>query len=120
MSRGNELAVKTSTGNLARIDSIDAQFALFDRFHLARTMAETHRFVASGDEKHPFKLVKRAAPVRIFDDGEQTRVLAAVQMTQSERVGLNRGRGKYNDAGRLFEQDSASLTVGEVTPWHTI
>ena len=41
-------------------------------------------------------------------------------MTQAERVGLSRGRGKYNDEGRLFEQDSASLKVGEVAAWSSI
>ena len=116
----NALMVRTSTVDLVRLESMDAQFALFDKYKLARTMAETHRFIPGDDKDHPYKLVKRASPIKIFEDGEQLKAVSAVQMTQAERVGLSRGRGKYNDEGRLFEQDSASLKVGEVAAWSSI
>lgn len=113
------LTVRTAAGDLAKLDTIDAQFALFDRFKLARTMAETHKFVESGDDKHPYKLVKRENPVRIFDNGST--MVAASIATNAERVGLNRmRRAKYGDENKLFDQDSASLKVGEVAAWATI
>lgn len=113
------LTVSTPNG-LARIDSIDAQFALFDRFNLARTMAENYRFVATGDEKHPYKLVKRSVPARIFEGVNGVEATPMAKATTAERLHLNATKGKYNDENRLFEQDSASLKVGEVAAWARI
>jgi hypothetical protein len=113
------LTVSTPNG-LARIDSIDAQFALFDRFNLARTMAKNYRFVATGDEKHPYKLVKRSVPVSIFEGVNGVEATPMTKATTAERVHLNATKGRYNDENRLFEQDGASLEVGEVAAWSTL
>lgn len=113
------LTVATPNG-LARLDSIDAQFALFDRFNLARTMAKNYRFVATDDEKHPYKLVKRASPVSIFEGVNGVEATPMGKATTAERIRLNRMRGKYNDENRLFDQDSVSLKVGEVAAWATM
>lgn len=113
------LTVATPNG-LARLDTIDAQFALFDRFNLARTMAKNYRFVQTGDEKHPYKLVKRSAPVSIFEGVNGVEATPMAKATTSERIHLNATKGKYNDENRLFEQDSASLKVGEVAAWATL
>lgn len=113
------LTVATPNG-LARLDTIDAQFALFDRFNLARTMAKNYRFVQTGDEKHPYKLVKRSAPVSIFEGANGVEATPMAKATTSERIHLNATKGKYNDENRLFEQDSASLKVGEVAAWATL
>lgn len=103
---------------LANYDSVDGQMELFKRFNLSPTMIETHRFEKRGDH---FALVKRPEPVSIFDDGaENRRVVNGMRQTYAERVGLNNGRGKYNDENKLFDQDSASLKVGEVDAWSTI
>ena len=113
------MTVATPNG-LARLDTIDAQFALFDRFNLARTMAKNYRFVATGDEKHPYKLVKRSSPVSIFEDVNGVEATPMAKVTTAERMHLNATKGKYNDENRLFEQDSASLKVGEVAAWSRI
>jgi hypothetical protein len=113
------LTVSTPNG-LARIDSIDAQFALFDRFNLARTMAKNYRFVSTGDEKHPYKLVKRSVPVSIFEGVNGIEATPMAKATMAERVHLNATKGRYNDENRLFEQDGASLEVGEVAAWSTL
>lgn len=55
----------------------------------------------------------------MFDDGNGG-LVALSAATTSERVGLNRMRGRYNDENRLFDQDSASIKVGEVAAWSTI
>ena len=89
---------------------------LFKRFKLSPTMVETHRFEKRGDN---FALVKRERPVKIFDDGNGS-VVALAATTTTDRVGLNRMRGKYNDENRLFDQDCASLKVGEVAAWSTL
>ena len=112
----NEL-VKLQNGNLARVDSFDFQMEMFKRFRLSPTMAETHRFESRGEGK--FALVKRERPVRFFDDGNGG-VVALTAATTSEKVGLNKMRGKYNDENRLFDQDSASIKVGEVASWSTL
>lgn len=113
------LTVATPNG-LARLDNIDAQFALFDKFNLARTMAKNYRFVATGDEKHPYKLVKRAAPVSIFEGVNGVEATPVAKATMADRIHLNATKGKYNDENRLFDQDSVSLKVGEVAAWATI
>lgn len=112
----NEL-VKLQDGSLARVDSFDFQMEMFKKYKLSPTMAETHRFESRGEGK--FALVKRERPVRLFDDGNGG-VVALTAATTSEKVGLNKHRGKYGDENRLFDQDSASLKVGEVQAWSTI
>lgn len=109
--------VKLENGSLARVDSFNFQFKMFKKYNLAPTMAETHKFEQRADGK--FALVKRDRPVRFFDDGDG-KIVGLMAATQSARVGLNRTRGKYGDENRLFEQDSASLKVGEVAAWNTI
>lgn len=112
----NEL-VKLQNGSLARVDSFDFQMEMFRKYRLSPAMAETHRFESRGEGK--FALVKRERPVRFFDDGNGG-VVALTAATTSEKVGLNKMRGKYNDENRLFDQDSASLKVGEVAAWSTL
>lgn len=112
----SELA-RLQDGSLARVDSLDFQMEMFRKCKLSPTMAETHRFESRGDGK--FALVKRERPVRLFDDGNGG-LVALSAATTSERVGLNKMRGKYNDENRLFDQDSASIKVGEVAAWSTI
>lgn len=111
----NEL-VKLQDGSLARVDSFDFQMEMFKKLKIAPTMAETHRFEKRGNN---FALVKRERPVRFFDDGNGG-VVALTAATTAEKVGLNKMRGKYGDENRLFDQDSASLKVGEVAAWSTI
>ena len=112
----NEL-VKLQDGSLARVDSFDFQVEMFKKYKLSPTMAETHRFEKRGEGK--FALVKRDKPVRFFDDGNGG-VVQLTAMTQAEKIGINRHRGKYGDENRLFDQDSASLKVGEVAAWSTL
>lgn len=112
----NKIA-KVRDGSLARTDSLDFQIEMFRKYKLSPTMAETHKFERLPDGK--FKLAKRTKPIAIFDDGDG-RVLALSAATQADKVGLNRLRGKYNDENRLFDQDSASIKVGEVEAWRTI
>lgn len=111
----NEL-VKLQDGSLARVDSFNFQAEMFKKYGLSPTMVETHRFEKRGDK---FALVKREKPVRFFDDGNGG-VVQLAAMTQAEKVGINRHRGKYGDENRLFDQDSASIKVGEVAAWSTI
>lgn len=104
--------VSVGNGSLVDISNIDAQFQLLKMFNLPPTMAETHK-VERRDGK--YVLCKRENPVQIFaDDDGRMRSIVQVQKTKSEHMGLSRTRGKYNDEGRLFDQDSASLKVGEV------
>ena len=111
----NEI-VRRDDGTLAKVDSFDFQMEMFRKYNLSPTMAETQRFVKRGDT---FALVKRDKPVRFFDDGNGN-VIALSAATQAEKVGLNKMRGKYGDENRLFDQDSASLKVGEVAAWSTL
>jgi hypothetical protein len=111
----NEL-VKLQDGSLARVDSFNFQSEMFKKYGLSPTMVETHRFEKRGDK---FALVKREKPVRFFDDGDGG-IIALTAATTSEKVGLNKMRGKYGDENRLFDQDSASIKVGEVEAWSTI
>lgn len=106
--------VKRTAADLAKIDSVDFQMEMFKKYKLSPLMVETHKFEPRGDN---FALVKRDTPVKLFDDCEHGLTIAAVQKTHSERVGLNRGRGKYNDENRLFDADCASIEVKEVAPW---
>ena len=110
--------IKIGNGALVDIDNIDAQFSLLKMFNLPPTMAQTHK-VERRDGK--YVLCKRENPVAIFaDDDGRMRAVAQVQKTSSEKIGLSRTRGKYNDEGRLYDADSASLKVGEVAAWSTI
>ena len=110
--------IKIGNGALVDIDNIDAQFSLLKMFNLPPTMAQTHK-VERRDGK--YVLCKRENPVAIFaDDDGRMRAVAQVQKTSSEKIGLSRTRGKYNDEGRLCDADSASLKVGEVAAWSTI
>lgn len=111
----NEI-VRRDDSTLAKVDSFDFQVEMFKKYKLSPTMAETHKFEKRGDS---FALVKRDKPVRFFDDGNGS-VVALSAATTSEKVGLNKMRGKYGDENRLFDQDSASLKVGEVAAWSTL
>lgn len=108
---------KITAADLARIDSVDFQMEMFKRLNLSPMMVETHKFERRGEG---LALVKRKTPVTLFDDGDHGLSIAKVQKTEAERSGLNALRGKYNDEGRLFDQDSASIEVKEVQPWATI
>lgn len=108
--------VKRADGTVVKVDSIDFQMEMFKKAGLSPTMVETHKFEKRGD---CFVLAKRERRITIFDDGNGGMV-AMQAMTESERVGLNKARGKYNDENRLFDQDSASLKVGEVAAWSTL
>lgn len=119
----NDIVKSAGTALGGRIDDVDFQFGLFDRFKLARTLAETHRFVRNeGDEGHPYKLVKRERPVRIFDDGGGARAVAQMQRSYSDRVGVSRParRGKYNDEERLALSEALSVEPKEVDAWASI
>ena len=109
--------VKIGNGALVDIDNIDAQFSLLKMFSLPPTMARTHKVVRKDEH---WTLCKRDNPIEIFaDDDGRMRAIAQVQKTSSEKIGLSRTRGKYNDEGRLYDSDSASLKVGEVAAWST-
>ena len=110
--------IKMADGSLLDSDNIDAQFQLLSMFKLPPTMARTHKVVRKDEH---WTLCKRDNPIEIFaDDDGRMRAVVQVQKTNSERVGLSRTRGKYNDEGRLYDADSASLKVGEVAAWSTI
>lgn len=108
---------KRQTSAVASYETIDGQMELFRKYKLSPTMVETHRFEKRGDY---FALVKRSAPIKVFDDGAAMSAVSTVRQTYAEKVGLNTHRGKYNDENRLFEQDTASIEVGEVSPWSSI
>ncbi len=108
----NEIVKKTS-GDLAKVESLDFQMEMFKKYNLSPLMVETHKFVRRGDN---FALVKRNTPVEIFDDGDHVRVIAGMQKTYSDRINLNGGRGKYNDEYKLFDADCASIEVKEIRP----
>ena len=110
--------VKIGTGTPVDINNIDTQFSLLKMFNLPPTMATTYK--VERKDGH-WTLMKRENPVSIFaDDDGRMRVIAQVQKTQSEKLGISRTRGKYGDEGRLCNQDCASLEVGEVDAWGTI
>lgn len=114
---GREI-IKLDNGAQVSADNIEAQFSLLKMFKLPLTMATTHK--VERKDGH-WTLIKRETPVDIFaDDDGRMRVVAQVQKTQSEKIGLSRTRGKYGDEGRLYDQDCASLAVGEVDAWGTI
>lgn len=117
MSGESTALARREDGSLARVDSFDFQVEMFKKYKLSPTMAETHRFEQREDGR--FALVKRERPVRFFDDGNGS-VVALSAATQAEKVGLNKMRGKYGDENRLFDQDSASIKVGEVAAWSTL
>lgn len=113
----NEL-VKLGSGELAKIETLEAQFALLKKFGLPETAAE--RNVVVFKDGH-YTLQKRENPISIYpDDNGNLRSVVQVQKTHSERIGLSAARGKYNDENRLYAQDAASLDVGEIVPWATI
>lgn len=115
-------AIVKSAGTSLRTQSndIEFQFDMFRKFDLSTTMAETHQFVPTDDEKHPWKLVKRDNPISNFDNGDHVQAVSQVQKTYAEKIGLNRSRGKYNDESRLLLGEAQSVEVGEIAAWATI
>lgn len=113
--------VKVASGELARIESLEAQFALFRKHNLAESMAERYKFV-EGDSPGKYKLVKRTTPITIYADDETgaMRSIAQVQKTTSERVKLSATKGKYNDEERLVLSEVPTVEVGEVKSWSVI
>ena len=113
--------VKVERGELARLDTIEAQLALFRKHNLSETMAERYKFV-EGDAPGKYKLVKRTTPIVIYADDETgaMRSITQVQKTQAERVGLSKSKGKYNDEERLVLSDVPTVEVGEVKSWSVI
>lgn len=112
----NEIAKPQNT-QVARPGSIDEQLELFRKFGLAPTMAETHRIV---HRESGFALVKRSRPIHIYEDSDNNLAVATLQQTYADRIHLTAKQGKYNDENRLFDQDSASIEVKEITPWAVI
>ena len=113
--------VKKSEGELARLETIDAQFALFKKYKLSESMAERYRFIA-GDKPGEYKLVKREVPIAIYadDDTGAMRSVAQVQKTTSERVRLSATRGRYKDEHRLVLSEVPTVEIGEVKSWSVI
>lgn len=110
--------IKAVDGALLDVNNIDAQFQLLKMFNLPPTMARTHKVERRGEA---WTLCKRENPIEIFaDDDGRMRAVAQVQKSHSEKIGLSRTRGKYNDEARLYDADSASLKVGEVAAWSII
>lgn len=113
--------VKVASGELARLETLEAQFALFRKHRLAESMAERYKFVA-GDKPGEYKLVKRTTPITIYADDETgaMRSIVQVQKTAAERVKISATKGKYNDEERQVLSEVPTVEVGEVEPWSVI
>lgn len=113
--------VKVASGELARLETLEAQLALFRKHNLAESMAERYKLV-EGDAPGKYKLVKRNTPITLYADDETgaMRCIVQVQKTASERVKLSATKGKYNDEHRLVLSEVPTVEVGEVQSWSVI
>lgn len=113
--------VRRERGDIARLDTIDAQLALFRKHRLAESMAERYKFV-EGDAPGKYKLVKRTTPITLYADDVTgaMRSITQVQKTAAERVKLSATKGKYNDEHRLVLSDVPTVEVGEIKSWSVI
>lgn len=111
-----------SSHEIVKVDrelALDSQIDLFkSKFNLPETMIETHAIVQKDGR---YTLIKRPRPIKVFenDDGH----VCSVNMTNrtgGEKMRLGVCRGKYNDAGRLMDQDAASIDWREVSPFNTL
>ncbi len=112
---------KRTAADVARLETIDFQLALFHKYGMAETMAERYKFVA-GDAPGKYKLVKRNTPITLYADDETgaMRCIVQVQKTAAERVKLSATKGKYNDEHRLVLSEVPTVEVGEVKSWSVI
>lgn len=86
------------------------------KFRQDPALALSHDIVQKKDGT--FAIVKLADTQCVLD--QQGNDAHSFVQGYTGQVGLNAHRGKYNDENRLFEQDTASLKVGEVEAWTTI
>lgn len=96
------------------------QVALFKRMNVSEALVFTHAIVPR--EGGGWQLVERDRPLETFDTDAagRTTVLRECSKTYSERMGLSRKRGRYNDADRLLGNEYGSVEVGEVKAFATI
>lgn len=121
--------VEAKKKNLEEIKKFDdyreEQSELFASKGLPRHYADTKMIVATGETARSglpmCRILDRGVELREIDeeDGEHALSIAGAKMFD-ERTGINKLRGKYNDEGRLFDADSASIKVGEVEAWASI
>lgn len=109
------------TGSALATDqaAFEQLMALFVSKGMSPLMAFSHDLVPAGDGK--YRLVKRTEPIDTidFDLEGNARSVAYKVKSASELVGLDKPRpgAKFNDESRLFDQDCASLKVGEIESW---
>lgn len=102
------------------VAQFNKQVELLAMFNLPSTAIERHyvRVDKNDDGSESYVLCKRSTPIKIYEiDDENNRVVAGMQ-SYSERIGLLRKRGKYNDEHKLDGVNS--IEVGEVEAWATI
>ena len=81
------------------------------------TMADFSRFHVVPLSGGNFKIVRREKQIAVmsYDNNGNANVIAGLARTHSDRLGLSRSRGKYNDADNvLLDSDAASIELGEV------
>lgn len=86
------------------------------KFNQDPSLALSHDIVQKPDGT--YQLMKLSDAAKIMDGAGNSS--SSFVQGYTGMVGLNRTRGKYNDENRLFEQDSASIKVGEVEEWARI
>lgn len=130
----NEVGKHTGSALATDQAAFEQLMALFVSKGLSPAMAFSHdlvpidengneikerNLIATGHER--YKLVKRAEPIDTidFDLEGNARSVAYKVKSGAELVGLDKPRpdAKFGDEGRLFDQDCASLKVGEVESW---
>lgn len=107
-------------GTTALASDMAEQVALFKKMNVSEALVFTHAIVPR--EGGGWQLVVRDHPLETFDTDAagRTTVLRECSKTYSERMGLSRRRGRYNDADRLLGNEYGSAEVGEVTAFATI
>ena len=99
---------------------MDEQRALFRRLGVSEGLIFSHAIIPVPGGGH--QLVERKSRIDMFDIDLKgnTTVVRSMGKTYSERMGLSKMRGKYNDEGRLMGNDYGTAEVGEFAPFATI